>query len=63
MKSLDDKGQYLALRCSPYRSGIRIWCLLVLGPTVRSLDLPLVATLSVTGRERGATCTQLDQTR
>jgi hypothetical protein len=29
----------------------------VWGPTVRSLDLPLVAALGITGREREATCT------
>jgi hypothetical protein len=39
-------------------------CLLrfpVRGPTVLSLDLPLLATLGITGREREATCNQLNQ--
>jgi hypothetical protein len=33
------------------------------GPTIKSPDLPPIATLSVTGRERRAINTQLDQTR
>jgi hypothetical protein len=33
------------------------------GLTIRSLDLPLVATLGVTEREMRVTCTQLDQIR
>jgi hypothetical protein len=39
-------------------SSQRLWHLLVRGPTVRSLDLPLVAALDITGRERKATYTQ-----
>jgi hypothetical protein len=35
-----------------------LWGLPVWGPTVRSLDLPLVAELGITEREREATCTQ-----
>jgi hypothetical protein len=33
----------------------------VRGPTVLSMDLPLLATLGITGREREATCNQLNQ--
>jgi hypothetical protein len=39
-------------------SSQRLWRLSVRGPTVRSLDLPLIAALGITGRERGATYTQ-----
>jgi hypothetical protein len=38
--------------------GLPVW-----DPTVRSLDLPLMATLGVTGSEKRTTCTQLNQTR
>jgi hypothetical protein len=42
-------------------SSQRLWRLLVWGPTVRSLDLQLVAALGITGREREATSKQLNQ--
>jgi hypothetical protein len=38
-----------------------LWHLPVRGPTVRSLDLPLVAAVGIIGRKREATCTQLIQ--
>jgi hypothetical protein len=38
-----------------------MWCLLVRGPTVRSMDLPLAAALGITRRKREATCTQIIQ--
>jgi hypothetical protein len=39
-------------------SSQRLWHLPVWGPNISSLDLPLVATLGITGKEREATCTQ-----
>jgi hypothetical protein len=31
------------------------------GPAIGSLDLPLITTIGITGRERGITCTQESQ--
>jgi hypothetical protein len=38
-----------------------LWCFPVRGPTIRSLDLPLVAALGITGRKRETTWTQIIQ--
>jgi hypothetical protein len=45
MKILQIKFQIRYIRVN---SGLRLWCLLVRGPTVKSLGLPLVATLNIT---------------
>jgi hypothetical protein len=39
------------------RSGLHLRCLPIQGPTIRGLDLPLIATLGIIERERRATCT------
>jgi hypothetical protein len=54
------QGQHLALRCHPQKQSVPLEGR---GPTVRSLDISLVATLGIIGREGRATYTQLDQTR
>jgi hypothetical protein len=36
----------------------RLWPLPVWGPTILSLELPLIAALGIVRRERRATCTQ-----
>jgi hypothetical protein len=43
------------------RSCQRLWSLPIRGPTVRRIDLTLVATLGVIGRKRESTCTHLIQ--
>jgi hypothetical protein len=39
------------------RSGLHLRCLPIQGPTIRGLDLPLIATLGIIERERRATYT------
>jgi hypothetical protein len=39
------------------RSSLHLRCLPIQGPTIRGLDLPLIATLDIIKRERRSTCT------
>jgi hypothetical protein len=52
------KGLHLTLGMKSLSSGLSLGWILVCGPTIMSLDLPLVTTISIVKRERerGITC-------